>query len=100
MNSREKRRGGRALAAILAASAFGLLAPSRALGQEAEAASLFRAGTAAYERGAFRAAAVAFEDAHRRAPRAATMYNVGLAWQAAGELGRVRGMHRLIGRIL
>jgi hypothetical protein len=79
---------GRVFPGIITASALGLLAPSPALGQEAEAASLFRAGAAAYERGDFRAAAVAFEDAHRRAPRAATIYNAALAWQAAGELGR------------
>jgi hypothetical protein len=89
---RAPRRGGALRAGILAIAlatgALSTIAPGRALGQEAKAASLFRAGSAAYERGDYAAAAVAFEEAHRRAPRAATIYNVALAWQAAGELGR------------
>jgi hypothetical protein len=53
-----------------------------------EAADLFRAGTAAYERHEYRAAALAFEEAYRRVPRGAVLYNAGLAWQEAGEVPR------------
>lgn len=46
---------------------------------------LFNAGSAAYQRGEFSAAARAFDEAERRAPRAETSYNAGIAWEAAGD---------------
>ncbi len=52
------------------------------------AAPFFRAGVAAYERGDSRAAALAFDEAYRRAPRPATAYNAGLAWEDGGEKAR------------
>jgi hypothetical protein len=63
--------------------------PARAAEEtDPAAAQFFRAGLAAYERHEFRAAALAFEEADRRAPRAAVMYNAGRAWQAAGDAPR------------
>jgi tetratricopeptide (TPR) repeat protein len=55
---------------------------------DAQASEFFRAGEAAYARGDFPAAARAFEEAHRRAPHAATLYNAGLAWQWADQVAR------------
>lgn len=48
-----------------------------------QASEFFRAGEASYARGDFPAAARSFEEAHRRAPHAATLYNAGLAWELA-----------------
>ncbi|HEY0706687.1 MAG TPA: tetratricopeptide repeat protein [Polyangia bacterium] len=55
---------------------------------DSQASEFFRAGEAAYVRGDFPAAARAFEEAHRRAPHAATLYNAGLAWQWANQSAR------------
>jgi hypothetical protein len=52
------------------------------------ASKYFRAGTAAYESGDSRAAATAFEQAYRLAPRGPAIYNAALAWQLAGEDAR------------
>lgn len=52
------------------------------------AAETFRTGSAAYERGDFRAAALSFELSFRLAPHGAALYNAGLAWEAAGEKAR------------
>ena len=49
------------------------------------AAQFFRAGRAAYDRGEYRAAALAFTEAYRRAPKAAAIYDAGRSWEAAGE---------------
>lgn len=49
------------------------------------AENLFKSGAAAYQRGDYSAAGVAFDEAARHAPRAETSYNAGLAWEAAGE---------------
>jgi hypothetical protein len=73
--------------------ALALLVPARwlrAQPQDAEstAAQFFRAGLAAYERHEYRAAALAFEEAFRRAPRGAAMYNAGRGWEAAGDKAR------------
>lgn len=53
-----------------------------------EASGWFRQGEAAFRRGDARAAADAFEQAHRLVPHGATVYNAGLAWAAAGEKAR------------
>ncbi len=60
-------------------------AAARADEPAVDAAQFFRAGRAAYERKEYRAAALAFLEAYRRAPRAAAAYNAGRAWEAAGE---------------
>jgi hypothetical protein len=52
------------------------------------AAEMFRAGSRAFARGEFRAAALSFEEAHRRTPHAASVFNAALAWEAAGEKAR------------
>jgi len=52
---------------------------------KAAASQFFRAGTAAYARHDYRAAAAAFEEAFRRVPRAAAKYNAARAWDAADE---------------
>ncbi|HMR76211.1 MAG TPA: hypothetical protein PKD61_13890 [Polyangiaceae bacterium] len=62
--------------------------PSNAAGSEDLAEQFFTAGSSAYHRGEFRAAAEAFESAHRHAPRAATILNAARAWRAAEEPGR------------
>jgi hypothetical protein len=60
-----------------------------ASGQEgAAAARSFQAGAQAYARSDFRAAAAAFDDAYRLAPRGAAAYNAGLSWERAGEAPR------------
>src|SRR5262249_537748 len=57
----------------------------------------FRAATAAYERGDYRAAALAFEEAHRRAPDASALINAGIAWELVGELARAAdAFHRAV----
>jgi hypothetical protein len=60
-----------------------------ASGQEGGAAARsFQAGAQAYARNDFRAAAAAFDDAYRMAPRGAAAYNAGLSWERAGEAPR------------
>ncbi len=79
------------ITALVATASFVVLVPTSASadGEDERAASrLFRAGSAAYERGDYTAAAHAFEEAHRRVPRGATAYNAALAWEAAGERPR------------
>lgn len=66
--------------AVLAS--LGATSPARA--DEASAAETFRAGTAAYARGEYRAAALAFEAAFHEQPHAAALYNAGRSWAAAG----------------
>jgi hypothetical protein len=53
-----------------------------------DAAASFREGTAAFDRGDYRAAALAFEAAHRRAPHPSALYNAARAWEAGGDRGR------------
>jgi hypothetical protein len=53
-----------------------------------EAAELFRSASAAFRRGEYRAAAVAFEEAHRRVPHGVAMYNAATAWDSAGDKPR------------
>jgi len=55
---------------------------------DAVAAEFFRAARAAYDRADYRAAALAFEEAYARSPKAAVLANAGLAWEAAGENAR------------
>ena len=57
------------------------------------AEQFFSAGSAAYTRGDFRAAAEAFESAHRHAPRAATILNAARSWDAAKESARAAGAY-------
>lgn len=63
-------------------------APAFADERVEEASSWFRQGEAAFRNGDPRAAADAFEQAHRLVPHGATVYNAGLAWAAAGEKAR------------
>jgi hypothetical protein len=72
---------------VVAALIF-LAAPAAADEDAATAASMFKAASAAYARGEYRAAATAFEEADRRAPRAAAVYNAALAWDDAGDKAR------------
>jgi hypothetical protein len=74
----------------LAATLTVMLATRAAHGDDAkaQAARSFQTGSEAYERKDFRAAARAFDDAYRIAPRGAAAYNGGLAWEGAG--GRTR----------
>jgi hypothetical protein len=52
------------------------------------AAELFRAGSTAFARGEYRAAALAYEEADRRLPHPMTLCNAGFAWDRAGEPAR------------
>jgi tetratricopeptide (TPR) repeat protein len=77
------------LVAAVALLALSASAPrARADDPRAAAAELFRVGAQAFERGDFRAAALAFEEADRRSPNAITIYNAGLAWDSAGDAPR------------
>ncbi|HVR64095.1 MAG TPA: hypothetical protein VMU50_19485 [Polyangia bacterium] len=75
-----------AITVLLAIAARPVAAQSAT--NDREASEFFRAGEAAYGRADFAAAARAFEEAHRRAPHAATLYNAGLAWELAGDAPR------------
>lgn len=76
------------VAVAVACASLGVGAPLAAQDAERQAAERFEAGTAAYQRGEYRAAAEQFEQALRLAPRAATAYSAALAWEGAGERGR------------
>lgn len=85
--SRDLQRAARATA--LAMSLSCAATPASAEGEDERAAArLFRAGTAAFEAGDYTAAAHAFEEAHRRVPRGAAVYNAALAWEAAKQPAR------------
>lgn len=71
-----------ALGFCVVLGSIGATSPARA--DEASAAETFRAGTAAYARGEYRAAALAFEAAFHEQPHAAALYNAGRSWAAAG----------------
>jgi hypothetical protein len=111
-----------ALSVVLAASL--VASEARAQDPKVQAAKSFAAGSEAYARKDFSAAARAFEDAYRIAPRGAAAYNAGLAWESAGEharaaddytqaleasdlgaaeradaTGRLRGLERRLGRL-
>lgn len=79
----------RSLAAAALALALALPSTARADENADTAAELFRTASAAFARGEYRAAAIGFEEANRRVPHAATLYNAALAWSAAGEKARV-----------
>jgi tetratricopeptide (TPR) repeat protein len=68
-----------------------LFVPRLALAAEPDlprAAALFDAGNAAFERKDYRAAAQAYEEANRYAPRPGALYNAAVAWELAGQRGR------------
>lgn len=75
-------QGVEALGFCVVLGLLGVTSPARA--DEASAAETFRAGTAAYARGEYRAAALAFEAAFHEQPHAAALYNAGRSWAAAG----------------
>lgn len=80
--SLHRRRAGVALALVLVGAA------SVARADERSAAESFRVGTAAYALGDYRAAALAFEACYREQAHAASLYNAGQSWAAAGALPR------------
>ncbi len=79
-------QGVEALGFCVVLGLLGVTSPARA--DEASAAETFRAGTAAYARGEYRAAALAFEAAFHEQPHAAALYNAGRSWAAAGAQSR------------
>jgi len=101
-----RRRVGAALAVALLlgvgsarGQASSVPAPASASGSEAEADAFFRAGSAAFAQGDHRAAAQSFEEAYRRVPRGASIYNAAAAWDSAGEHGRaLEGFEIALGR--
>lgn len=82
--------------AALALSMSTLVFSASARADEATrvADDLFNAASAAYQRGDYSAAARAFEEAGRRAPRPETSYNAGIAWEAAGDALRAANAFR------
>jgi hypothetical protein len=68
--------------AVAVGLAIALLA-GNALADRGKAAAAYKEGTAAFARGAFAEAAVAFETAFAEDPRGASAYNAALAWQNA-----------------
>ena len=75
-----------ALALALAVPVTAFTTTARA--SDAAAAEAFKAGAAAYQRGDYRGAAASFERAYKESPRAAAIYNAGLAWEAAADAPR------------
>ena len=91
--ARERRLVGGSLTLFLVALSMALsmtvlLGERRAQAVGTQASEFFRAGEASYARGDFPAAARSFEEAHRRAPHAATLYNAALAWEWAQQIAR------------
>lgn len=62
------------------------LCGAQAHADETRAAEQFSLGSSAFERGDFKSAARAFEQAYVEAPHPAPLYNAGLAWLGAGRL--------------
>jgi hypothetical protein len=77
-----------ALTAAVAVAATLWSAGARAEDPKAQAARSFHAGSEAYAHGEFPAAARAFDEAYRIAPRGAAAYNAGLAWERAQDRRR------------
>lgn len=75
----------RAISTLLAATLVLATAPRATADDVAAAAKFFAEGKSAYARGDNRAAALAFEEAYRRAPRGAAIFNAATAWDAAGD---------------
>jgi hypothetical protein len=76
-------------AAVVALLIAGWCAPGAAhAGDSTVADDFFRAGSAAYGRRDYRAAAAAFDAADREAPHAAAKYNAARAWELAAEPAR------------
>lgn len=76
------------MALALALAAALSTADARAEDPKTQAARSFHAGSDAYTRGDFRAAARAFDEAYRLVPRGAAAYNAGLAWESADDRRR------------
>jgi tetratricopeptide (TPR) repeat protein len=64
-------------------------------GTTEDAAQLFRAGQAAYERGDYRAAAQAFEQAHAIVPRGPAAFSAARSWDHGNELARAAQAYEL-----
>ena len=79
------KRARAALLAVFCVLLFVREARADGSNTDSTAAQFFRAGLAAYERHEYRAAALAFEEAYHRLPRAAAIYNAGRCWEAAGD---------------
>jgi hypothetical protein len=98
MDRREhpRRPLARAALALSISIALPLASPRAARADENAdtAAQLFRSASAAFSRGEHRAAAIGFEEANRRVPHAATLFNAAVAWSAAGEKARSAGALR------
>jgi tetratricopeptide (TPR) repeat protein len=86
-------RAWRVLGPILLVAGAGRAA--RAEDSEALAAASFQRGSTAYSRGDYREAASHFELAYRYAPRAATAYNLAVAWELAQEPSRAADAYAL-----
>jgi len=76
----------KALAAVFVLAS--LLITQRALADRDRAATLYKEGSAAFEKGQFTQAAAAFDGAYAEDPRGASAYNAALSWQNAHEAAR------------
>jgi tetratricopeptide (TPR) repeat protein len=86
-----------ALAAVLPGR-HAVAAPGAPAGQESEddrkaAAKLFGEGQKAYNAGDYRHAAESFEEAYKRAPRLAPLWNAARAWHKAREYARAANLY-------
>ena len=86
--ARDPARATLRMAVWAAALGAAFAAASPAAADPAAAERLFTQASAAYKRGDFQVAAEAFEAAFREEPAGAALYNAGLSWQSAGEVGR------------
>lgn len=84
----KQRRAAPVVVCALAVVVALAVAPAMVFSADEVAAELFRAGTRAFSAGEYQAAAVSFEEAHRRAPHAASLFNAARAWDAVGEWAR------------
>jgi len=76
------------VALLVGSGALSLSQAARADDERAEARELFRTAEAAFSRGEYRAAALAFEAADAKSPNGGAAYNAGIAWEKAGEMAR------------
>jgi tetratricopeptide (TPR) repeat protein len=82
------------LAACIGAAVVAVAPMTLAGDRDDAAAEVFRAGSKAYARGEYRAAALAFEAAFREVPHAASAYNAARAWERAGDPARAADLYR------
>ena len=84
------------MALVVAASLVVLASPARGEPTERDrktAQASFQAAQKAFKAGDFRHAAEKFDEAYKRAPHHAPLWNAGRAWHQAGELTRAANIY-------